>query len=1020
MALRRYAMLIALMAFAPSLLDHFHNPSTQTVTRSTSRALPPRPAVEDPDHPHARWEWELERLADPATGRIPPNIHHREQVFASKLPRRPPGSPFGMNETMKRADSWTYRGPSNVGGRTRALAVDVADPTLQTLVAGGVSGGMWRSEDDGASWELTTGSSQLHSVTTVAQDTRPGHENVWYYGTGEARKASADWNGGKYWGDGLFKSTDGARSWTQLASTSSQVPQDFDQPWDAVWRVAIDPSNLAQAEVYAATHGIIYRSTDGGQIWTAVLGDPTQLSKYSDIVVDPNGVVYATLSTDGGQHGIFRSTDGLTWSRINPAGLDSGHDRITMAIAPTNPDLVYFLVSDTANPVDSQLWRYEYVNGDGSGAGGSWEDRSAALGQLPSIWSDAYDGSLVTQRGYNLVVAVSPTDASTVYVGGVHLWRSTSGFSNHLDTVRIGGWLYEGESQHADQHWLAFRPGSDRVLYVSSDGGVHRTDDAVAGTVQWDDLNNGYNTTQFYTVAIDQEAPGDPVIVGGTQDNGTQWTGSADGLSPWVEVYGGDGAFCSVLSAADGDYLVSYYYGNVVRIQIGPDGAVLRETTVNPANAGDYEFINPFITDPLDEHIVYQATSNGVWRNDDLTLIPWDRLEAATEGWSHLTHQPTGAAITALAINDEPGATLYYGTEDGRLYAVPDGRNAPAPQTPVALHDGAGFTPGAHLSNIAVHPDDDDRLLVSFGSYKVPSLWYSVDGGKSWTDVEGNLAGDDGPSVRCVTIVPQNGGDLWVCGTSTGIYSLQVDGVAGPDPEPVWTQEAPLEVGNVVVDALAVRMSDGTLVAATHGRGVFSATVATSVPVLTVDLIAEPVDEGVRIEWMGPEALRPSAVHVRRRSEDTASRVVAELDGQARGSWLDRDAAALAGRDLYYSVILEEGTRTAASDEVHVRSGTPQPHAHSRSRLLPNVPNPFNPATELRFHLARAGDARLDVFELSGRRVRTLHVRGLGPGEHGVSWRGLDDQGRAVSSGVYLVRLVTADAQDHQRVVLIR
>ena len=157
---------------------------------------------------------------------------------------------------------WSVRGPSNVGGRTRALARDVDNPDL--LLAGGVTGGMWRSSDGGNLWSRTTTPEQLPSVTCIVQDTRPGHHNVWYYGTGELRTNSTRFGGALYSGDGIFKSIDGGKSWTQLPATVSNTPQLLDQPFDYVWKIVIDQSNSNTDVLLAATYGGIMRSTDGG------------------------------------------------------------------------------------------------------------------------------------------------------------------------------------------------------------------------------------------------------------------------------------------------------------------------------------------------------------------------------------------------------------------------------------------------------------------------------------------------------------------------------------------------------------------------------------------------------------------------------------------------------------------------------------------------------------------------------------------------------------------------------------
>ncbi|MCH8286739.1 hypothetical protein IIB79_09475, partial [candidate division KSB1 bacterium] len=177
--------------------------------------IPPAPvqtvgSVEDLE---GRSNYNWMRLHSPKTGEIPRNIRSREIAFAATLPTKEslalrlnkPGSP---NEV--RIYNWARRGPFNVGGRTRALAIDVADSTERTILAGGVSGGMWKTTNGGNSWTKTTGLSDLHSVTSLVQDIRSGKTDTWYYGTGEWQGNSAFGGGNaSYRGDGIFKSTDG-------------------------------------------------------------------------------------------------------------------------------------------------------------------------------------------------------------------------------------------------------------------------------------------------------------------------------------------------------------------------------------------------------------------------------------------------------------------------------------------------------------------------------------------------------------------------------------------------------------------------------------------------------------------------------------------------------------------------------------------------------------------------------------------------------------------------------------------
>jgi hypothetical protein len=162
------------------------------------------------ENPHARAQWELERLRDPKTGFIPTDIRRKELAFASRLDRQ--NSAFKNNAQSSQSLSWNERGPGNIGGRTRALAFDISNDNI--IMAASVAGGLWRSEDQGVTWRKISTPNQLQNVTTIVQDPRPGHTNIWYYGTGEHDGSS--FNGEAYTGDGIYKSTDGGVTWLQL------------------------------------------------------------------------------------------------------------------------------------------------------------------------------------------------------------------------------------------------------------------------------------------------------------------------------------------------------------------------------------------------------------------------------------------------------------------------------------------------------------------------------------------------------------------------------------------------------------------------------------------------------------------------------------------------------------------------------------------------------------------------------------------------------------------------------------
>jgi hypothetical protein len=327
------------------------------------------------DDPNGRMEYDFMRFRNPATNAIPAHILANELAFAATLPK--------YGDYARSSTGWQQRGPGNVGGRTRALALDVTNENI--ILAGQVTGGMWRSTDGGAHFNPTTKPQDMHSVSCIAQDKRPGKTNIWYYGTGEeyAIVNAAGFSSG-YSGDGIFKSTDGGLNWSKLSSTSSNTPTTLlaKRDFDFVWRIVVDPTNTAQDVVYAAVVNGIWRSTDGGNSWTAVLGlDTTQsgISTYTDIAITSTGVLYAAISSETPSKGIYRSTDGINWVRITPL-LPGGYERINICIAPSDESQVYFLVRTPSFGTNGHnLWHYQYVSGDGSGAGGVWSNRTTFI-----------------------------------------------------------------------------------------------------------------------------------------------------------------------------------------------------------------------------------------------------------------------------------------------------------------------------------------------------------------------------------------------------------------------------------------------------------------------------------------------------------------------------------------------------------------------------------------------------------------------------------------------------------------
>ncbi len=830
------ALMVAGGAFL-LLVDREKSKPSAEELRQHKKMLTARAAQESEDDPLARAEFEWMKYHDPATGRIPDDIRAKELAFASTIPTKEDARRMALAKGGSLAKlqsfAWTSRGPRNVGGRTRALAADVANGN--TLLAGGVSGGMWKSTDEGSTWLKTSTPDQLQSVTTIAQDRRAGHLSTWYYGTGEYLGNSASLGGGSYRGDGIFKSTDNGSSWSLLPSTSTNAPHLFDNFFDYVWRVAVDPSNLAQEEVYAATYGAIFRSTNGGTSWGVARGGASPYSAYTDVALTSGGVVYGVLSSSSTQAGIWRSTDGVAWTNITPGGFPGTYNRIVLAVAPSNENVVYFLVQQPDTSTSStqvrghQLWKYTYVTGDGSGAGGSWVNRG---GNLPLEAGLSGNARFDSQGGYDLWLQVKPDDENFVILGGVNLYRSTDGFATTANTLRIGGYSSPTTygsytNHHADQHSGTFKPGSSTIYFSGHDGGLSRTSNIAATPVNWISLNNGYQTSQFYTVAIDQSSSGDPEILGGTQDNGTWWTSSTNPSNAWVDAFGGDGAFCAIANGAT-DYYLSSQNGNMYRVQWNASGSWTDWANIQPTGGANYLFINPFTLDPNNTNMMYLAGGDRVWRNTDLTAIPSFQNNTTAVNWTALSNSTVvGQSVTAVAVSKSPANRLYYATNGGSVYRMD---NAHTGQPTRSTITGGLFPGSSYVNCIAVDPTNGDNLIVVFSNYGVLSLWSSTDGGSTWNSVGGNLeqfsdGSGNGPAVNWVSIVPYGGTTYYLAGTSTGLYSTTTLAGAGT----VWVQEGAATIGNVVVDMIVGRTLDGLLVAGTHANGIYSASVVTGV-----------------------------------------------------------------------------------------------------------------------------------------------------------------------------------------------
>lgn len=812
-----------------------------------------RPGDPMEDDARERLDYEFRRLRSP-DGTIPEHMREKELAFAATLPGNVSAPASATGRTQMPQASWDQRGPWNVGGRTRAFGIDKLDENH--YIAGTTSGGIWTSTDAGTSWTKVTPPGSYHGITCLEQDQRPGHESTWYCGSGEAYGQSASGGSAYFLGNGMLKSTDNGATWQPLASTVTGTPHSFDSFWDMNWNIAIDQHDTANDVLFCANLGGIYRSLNGGTSWTAVRGGSTSAYSYfTDVAVTrDSGIVYATLSSDGPVKGIWRSTDqGTTWTKIStPMFGDSACNRVVMGINPTNSNEIYFLgntngigMPDTNFQGDIEtnvLWRYTYLGGNGSGSGGQWEDLSM---NLPSAELFGMFGDFNAQGSYDLVVRVKPNDPNTVFIGGTNIYRNTNRFNDTTNTDYVGGYLKYSAlpviasypNHHPDQHTMTFLPSNPDVLISTNDGGIFRTNDCSASTVNWNSLNNGYLTSMFYTVAVNH-ATTDNIIIGGAQDNGSWYTNTTTLTTPWVQPRGGDGSYCAIADNGS-DYYFSIQKGKMMKATLDAAGNVTSFARIDPIGGENYEFINPYTLDPNNNNIMYLAGGKYLWRNSDLSGIPmvgnWDSISTNWTRWNDSV-PAAGSVITAVHCCKGTPNRVYYGTDAKHVYRV-DNANTGTP-TPIDI-TGSGFNAAGYVSCITSDPADGNKVIVVFSNYLVYSIWYSTDAGTTWTKSAGNLeqvstGSGNGPSIRWVSVLPVSDGKIYLASTSVGLYAT--DSLNGLNT--VWVKQSPNSIGSLVCDMTDVRTTDGLVVLATHAGGIFSTHLTSVNDIVTVHELA--------------------------------------------------------------------------------------------------------------------------------------------------------------------------------------
>ena len=360
---------------------------------------------------------------------------------------------------------------------------------------------------------------------------------------------------------------------------------------------------------------------------------------------------------------------------------------------------------------------------------------------------------------------------------------------------------------------------------TASDGGLHATTDPLADSIDWISLNNGYLTSQFYSVAIlSTRGLAQPMLIGGLQDNGT-WRSEGGDVDSWSEVSGSDGGYTAVSS--DGRrFFTSKQLGVLYAIEIDDRGRQTSFRRIDPLNERNLLFISPYAVDPNNPTTVYYPNLNKLLRNRNILAIPALNDTASSVGWDTLANNvgdgiPFRNYITAIACTDQnPSHRLWLGLRFSRVFRFD---NALQEDFTITEVTDSSFPDSAYIYCIATHPSDGRHAVVVFSNYGIPSLFSTTDGGETWTDVSGNLeenrdGSGDGPSTRWLKIIKAGGEIRYLLGTSAGLFSTVVlDGA-----NTVWMREGAESIGFSVVTQVDTHTEAELVVAATHGMGIFS------------------------------------------------------------------------------------------------------------------------------------------------------------------------------------------------------
>lgn len=736
--------------------------------------------------------------------------------------------------------TWRSVGPVNMAGRVSDVE-GVPSPS-KTFYVAAAAGGVWKTTNNGTSFELVWGGNgRVISMGDIA--IAPSDPSQVWIGTGEPDSRNSISPGG-----GVFKSTDGGKTWVAKGLEKTQ----------AIGRMIVHPTD--PNVVYVAALGAVwnanperglYRTKDGGETWELVK-HVSDKAGFVDVILNPHHpeVVWAAswervrgpwfLQSGGPGSGLWKSTDGGdTWTAVKGNGFPTGNTgRIGLAIAPSNPHVMYAMVE---------------AEKEADGTGGNGLYRSADSGET---WEKMNDVNV--RPFYYSQVRVDPVDENRVYFSSTPVNFSDDGGKTYGSTTN---------SVHVDHHAMWIDPNDAERIVVGNDGGVAITFDKGGNWIALNHIALG----QFYDVSYNMEVP--YRVCGGLQDNGTWCAPSrvpSGGISKyhWATIGGGDG-FVSAQDPVDPSIAwVESQGGNMGRVNTltgertslqKPDWrdawlpwqdsiVVLTDQGVaesdprveefrrraaadSAANDMRWNWNTPFFQSAHDRtwfyaagNMVVKSTNQGEWLkpiSPDLSYADEEKIRVSTQTTGGITPDVTGAETfaTVVSLEESPrrAGWLWAGTDDGRVWRTKD--------------DGAhweeltdrikGVPAGTYVSRIEASSHTDGRFYVTFDNHRrgdfTPYVFATDDDGKTFRSIVGDLPTGGIDFVHVVKEDPRNENLLFV-GTDVGAYVSVNRGRS-------W-QRFMNGLSTVPVHDLEIHPRDRELIAGTHGRAIWIADIA--------------------------------------------------------------------------------------------------------------------------------------------------------------------------------------------------